>query len=189
MTYPGELRRTTYHPLNSAATNAAPVAAEPYSHATPHGVAAADVRQEAIQSLEDLASSGRSLAELLEEAKRLVSPGKPEPNVMIGEKSKANAEPPLAGKEQQTNGGQLNRAPETANSIHRSRHNTAISKGAWIRVLAALAATVIGLAFGYVVARNDRFAQILFSSAVALGLLPLFLNLSSHMRRRKRRRA
>src|SRR5215469_6657572 len=100
------------------------MAPEADSQPTPQDGAAANAREDAIQSLEGLGSSGRPLSELLEEAKRLVNASNGE--VTACAKSEANEKPRLAEIAQERSGGQLNLRA----GLLRSGHFT----GSWRRI-------------------------------------------------------
>ena len=57
-----------------------------------------------------------------------------------------------------------------------------------MQFVAALAAVIVGCAFGYVVAGNDHRMQIFFSAAVGMGLFLVFSALANQLSRNRRRR-
>jgi hypothetical protein len=78
MTYPGSSSAETDQAAIPPEANRASI-----RRPTPQDGAAASDRQDTIQSLENLASSGRPLAELLEHAKHLLRASNPDPNGLI----------------------------------------------------------------------------------------------------------
>ena len=72
-----------------AETNPASSLPEPDRKRAPQGIVAAVVRQDTVQLLEKWASSGRPLAEVLEDTKRLLTTGAPHPDVMVGRERNA----------------------------------------------------------------------------------------------------
>src|SRR5262249_44713008 len=155
-----------------------------YSRPAPQDGAAANVRQDAIQSLENLASSGHPLAELLEEAKQLVGASNPEPNVTARRTPAAY----LGDIEQETSGGRLDLRAETAKRLQRSRHFAKMWRRARLQISAALGAAVIGYAFGHMVAGNDRLMRFFFAVAVGIGLFLVFSAFAAQLNRRRRKR-
>jgi hypothetical protein len=187
MTFPASSSAETYQATIPAEADRASIPPDADSKPTPQDGVAANVPQDAIESLENLASRDRPLAELLDEAKRLLDTSNPEPNLAAHAKSEANEKPRLAEIEQETS-GRLSRQAETANPLRRSGHASRIWRRVWLKILAVLAAVVVGCAFGYVVARNDRPMQIFFSAAVAMGLSLVFSAFATQLNRRQRGR-
>jgi hypothetical protein len=185
MTHPDSTSAETPQVAIPADTDPASTPPNFHSHPAPRGGAVAGVRQEAIQSLENLASSDRPLSELLEEAKQLVGAINPNPNVTARGKSEIDETPPLADIQQEKRGGRPNERAITATRFHRSRRFTGIWRPARVQILAAIMAALVGCAFGYLVAENDRAMQLFFSPTVGLGL---FLVFSGFARRTKRLR-
>src|SRR5438045_7829282 len=59
--------------------------------------------------------------------------------------------------------GGLNRSPNAAKQTHRNGYFTRFWRRIRLQLVAVLAAVVVGCAFGFVVAGNDRAMQIFFS--------------------------
>jgi len=156
-----------------------------YSKPAPQDIAAANVRQDPIQSLENLASSGRPLAELLEDAKQLLDASNAESNATARGKSEINEEVRQAEIEQERSSGRLNRRAEIAGRSRRSGHLTQIWRRVRLQVLAAFGAAIIGYAFGHVVAGNDRAMRLFFAAAVAMGLFLVFSAFAAQLSRRR----
>jgi hypothetical protein len=172
---------------SSAETSQASIPADGNGKPAAQESAATNVRRDAVQSIESLVSSGRPLAELLEEAKQLVDAGpRPEPD---GAREIRDDEKPRPGEmDQETSGGRPNDRAQRANRFGSFQHTTQIWRRARLQGLAALGATVIGYAFGHVVAENDRAMRFFFAAAVAMGLFFVFSALATHLNRRRRKR-
>jgi hypothetical protein len=182
MTYPGSSSAETDQAAIPPEANRASI-----RRPTPQDGAAASDRQDTIQSLENLASSGRPLAELLEDAKHLLRASNPDPNVTVREESVTKEKARPAEIEQEASGGRLSHRAETASRLYRSGHAAQIWRRAWLQVLAALGAAVVGYAFAQVVAGNDRAMRVFFATAVALGLFFVFSAFATQLRRRLNR--
>lgn len=185
----------THSESNSAETSEAAIAAETSAPipaqtdttpATRRDVAANE-RRSAIQSLENLASSERSLTDLLDEAKALLGTSNPEPSGMSRGQSEANETARPAEIQRATSGAPPTHAG-TADPLHRSRHTIRIGRRALLQVVAALGAAVIGYAFGHVVAGNDTAMRFFFAAAVAMGLFLVFSAFATQINRRWRPR-
>jgi len=81
----------------------------------------------------------------------------------------------------------LNTSPHPA-TRHRARHLSRFWRRSRLQFVAALAAVIVGYAFGYVVAGNDERMQIFFSAAVGMGLFLVFSALASQLSRKRRSR-
>jgi hypothetical protein len=185
----------THSESSSAETSQAAIAAETpeavppetYSGPTPRDVAAANARQAAIKSLEDTASSKRSLAALLDEAKALLETSNPKPSETTRGRLEATARARLADIKQATSGVPPTQSVETVNRLERSGHTTRIGRRALLQLVAALGAAVIGYVFGHVVAGSDT-EMIFFAGTVAVGLFLVFSAFATRMNRRWRPR-
>lgn len=158
----------------------------PNSRPAPRDIAAAKARQAAIQSLEATASSKRSLAELLDEAKELLGTSNPKPSGTVGGQSEADERARPTEIEQGASDRPPSHSAETANRFHRSEGTTRIGGRALLQLVAALGAAVIGYAFGHVVARNDTAMRFFLTAAVAMGLFLVFSAFATQINRRWR---
>ena len=188
MTFPASSSAEAYQASIRAEADPPSIPPHADSKPTPQDGAAANVRQDALESLENLASSDRPLSELLDEAKRLLDSSNPEPPLTAHATSERNENARQAEIEQRTTGDGLRKRAETSNRLRRSGHTSRIWRRAWMHAFAILAAVVVGCAFGYVVAGNDRPMQIFFSAAVAVGLSLVFSAFATELNRRKRGR-
>jgi len=82
----------------------------------------------------------------------------------------------------------LNTSAHSAKRRHRAGHLSWFWRRSWLQFVAALAAVIVGCAFGYVVAGNDHRMQIFFSAAVGMGLFLVFSALANQLSRNRRRR-
>ena len=73
---------------------------------------------------------------------------------------------------------------EAAKRPRNARHFTRIWRRAWLQALAVLAAAMVGVAFGYVVAGNDHRMQMFFSAAVGTGLFLVFSAFATQLYRK-----
>lgn len=169
----------THSESSSAETSQAAVAAEapgpnPAQADTkppPPGIASTK-RQSAIKSKKTWPPVSAPLAELLEEAKELLGTSSPEPSgTTRGQSSEADERARVAEIEQRASGTPPTHSAETANRLDRSGHTTTrIGRRALLQVVAALGATVIGYAFGHVVAGNDKAMRFFLAATVTTGL-------------------
>jgi len=176
------------HQVAIAAEASGPNPPQTNSELGPRDVTAANVRQSAIQSLENLASSKRPLAELLDEAKELLGSSKREPSGTICGQSEANQRARLTEIEQRTGGGPPSHSAETATRLHRSGRTTRNGRRALLQLMAALGAAAVGYAFGRVVAETDIAMRFFFAAAVAMGLFLVFSAFATQINRRWQRR-
>ena len=176
------------HQAAISAETPRPIPPQTDSKPAPRDIAAATARQTAIRSLESSASSKRSLAELLDEAKALLGTSDTEPSGKVRGQSEASERDRLAEIEQGTSGALRTHSAETANRLHRSGHITRIGRRAVLQLVAALGAAVIGYAFGHVVAGNDTAMRFFFAAAVAMGLFLVFSAFATRINRRWRPR-
>ena len=184
MTFPALSSTEAYPPPTPGEANPASVPADADSKPTPQDGAAVNVRKRAIQSLENLGSSDRPLAELLDEAKRLLDSSNPEPSLMARATSDRNEKARQAEIEQRAGGDGLRDRAETANRLRRSGHTCRASGRIWLQAVAVLAAVVVGCGFGYVVAGNDHRFQIFLSATVAVGLFFVFSAFATQLYRK-----
>ena len=84
-----------------------------------------------------------------------------------------------------------NTSAQTAKRSPKPRHFTRIWRRAWLQALALLAAAIVGIAFGHVVASNDHpmglRMQIVLSAMVGMGLFLVFSGLAAELDRYRRR--
>jgi hypothetical protein len=81
----------------------------------------------------------------------------------------------------------LNTSPEAVERRHRAGDLTCFWRRTGLQFVAALAAVIVGCAFGYVVAGNDHRMQIFLSATVAAGLFFVFSAFASQLNRKSRR--
>jgi len=186
MTHPASSSVATHEAAIGVETN--PVLTDDYSKPASQDSTAANIRQDAIQSLENFATTGHPLAELLERAKQLIGAGKPEPNATGRGIPAMHEKSHLANIEQETSGRPLDLRAKTTNRLHRSGHFAVTWRRARLQILAALGAAVIGYAFGHVVAGNDHVMRFFLAAAVTMGLFFVFSALATQLNRRRRKR-
>jgi hypothetical protein len=184
----------THSEASSAETDQERVAADgtdsaaDHSKPAPRDITTANVRQSAIQSLEKSASSERSLAELLDEARELLGTSNPEPSGSIRGQSEATERLRFAEIKQGMSGDPPSDSAETANRFHRSGHSTRTERPAFLQVVAALAAAVIGYLFGHIVAGEDTVMRFFFAATVGMGLFLVFSAFATQIERKWRKR-
>ena len=82
-----------------------------------------------------------------------------------------------------------NTSGETGKRSSNSRHLIRIWRRARVRALAVVAAAIVGIAFGHVVAGNDYRMQIFLSATVGVGLFIVFSGLATEVNRNRRSRS
>src|SRR5690348_5251146 len=76
-----------------------------------------------------------------------------------------------------------NRIAQTAKRSRDAGHFARVRRGAGLQVLAFIAAAMVGLAFGRVVAGNDYRMQLFFVTTVGIGLFLVFSGLAKQLNR------
>src|ERR1051326_501992 len=80
-----------------------------------------------------------------------------------------------------------NRSAETAKRSRDAGHFARVWQRAGLQALAVIAAAMVGLAFGRVVAGNDYRMQLFFATTVGIGLFLVFSGLAKQLNRNRRK--